>query len=62
MAFATSCAVTNAFVVGTVTLPNVVLLAIESTVKGMVFGLKVNVLSLAVTVNKLTLSLFTVKR
>ena len=62
IAFATSCAVTKAFVVGTVTLPNVVLPAVESTVKAVVFGFNVNFLSLASTVNKSVLSLSTVKR
>ena len=64
MAFATSAAVTNPLLVasGTVTLPNVVLPAVESTVKVVVFGVNVNFLSLAVTVNRFVLSLSTVKR
>ena len=59
MAFATSAAVTKPLLVasGTVTLPNV-----ESTVKDVVFGVNVNFLSLAVTVNKFVLSLSTVRR
>ena len=64
IAFATSVAVTNALLVasGTVTLPNVVLPAVESIVKDVVLGVIVNFLSLAVTVNRLVLSLSTVKR
>ena len=64
IAFATSAAVTNPLLVasGTVTLPNVVLPTAESTVKVVVFGVNVNFLSLAVTVNRFVLSLSTVKR
>ena len=64
IAFATSAAVTKALLVvsGTVTLPNVVLPAVESIVKDVVLGVIVNFLSLAVTVNRFVLSLSTVKR